>query len=129
MNQRRLKNLEYAAYLRRIERADERTRTAHLLITSDNSDVAGVCSGLPFPHFQAVFSAPGCRVLHSIALPVVSEYCQYHPSPVLSGGCRLPKARRTRTSLAQRSCIGSSSSGPPSRRLTTRTPRRALFSQ
>jgi len=31
-------------------RADERTRTAHLLITSDRSGVAGACSGLQMPH-------------------------------------------------------------------------------
>jgi hypothetical protein len=32
-------------------RADERTRTADLLITSDRSGVAGVCTGLQIPHF------------------------------------------------------------------------------
>ena len=31
-------------------RADERTRTADLLITSDPSDVAGVCTGLQMSH-------------------------------------------------------------------------------
>src|SRR5829696_3417289 len=31
-------------------RADERTRTAFLLITSDHSGVAGVCRGLQMPH-------------------------------------------------------------------------------
>ena len=31
------------------QRADERTRTADLLITSDNSCVAGVCTGLQIP--------------------------------------------------------------------------------
>jgi hypothetical protein len=41
---------EYSAYLSRIERADERTRTADLLITSDHSGVAGVCRGLQIPH-------------------------------------------------------------------------------
>jgi hypothetical protein len=30
--------------------ADERTRTADLLITSDRSGVAGVCRGLQIPH-------------------------------------------------------------------------------
>ena len=30
--------------------ADERTRTADLLITSDRSCVAGVCRGLQMPH-------------------------------------------------------------------------------
>jgi hypothetical protein len=32
-------------------RADERTRTALLLITSDQSGVAGGCTGLQIPHF------------------------------------------------------------------------------
>jgi hypothetical protein len=43
-------NPEYSAYLRAKQRADERTRTADLLITSDHSDVAGVCRGLQMPH-------------------------------------------------------------------------------
>jgi hypothetical protein len=42
------------------KRADERTQTADLLITSDNSRVAGVCRGLQMPHIYAAFSAPGC---------------------------------------------------------------------
>jgi hypothetical protein len=42
---------KYSAYLRGIGRADERTRTADLLITSDPSCVAGVCSGLQNPRF------------------------------------------------------------------------------
>jgi hypothetical protein len=42
---------EYSAYLSRIGRADERTRTADLLITSVRSGVAGVCTGLQIPHF------------------------------------------------------------------------------
>ena len=41
---------ENPAYLSRIERADERTRTADLLITSDASGVAGVCMSLQIPH-------------------------------------------------------------------------------
>ena len=36
--------------LQEIQRADERTRTADLLITSDRSCVAGVCRGLQIPH-------------------------------------------------------------------------------
>jgi hypothetical protein len=32
-------------------RADEQTRTADLLITSDERGVAGVCTGLQIPHF------------------------------------------------------------------------------
>jgi hypothetical protein len=42
---------DYSAYLSRLWRADERTRTAFLLITSDHSGVAGVCTGLQIPHF------------------------------------------------------------------------------
>jgi hypothetical protein len=33
------------------KRADERTRTADLLITSDWSAVAGACTGLQIPRF------------------------------------------------------------------------------
>jgi len=36
----------------------------------------GVCTGLQIPHTQAGFSSPACYVLHRIALPVVSEWCQ-----------------------------------------------------
>jgi hypothetical protein len=42
--------LEYLAYLSRIGRAGQRTRTADLLITSDHSGVAGGCRGLQMPH-------------------------------------------------------------------------------
>ena len=42
--------LEFSAYLSRLGRADERTRTADLLITSDQSAVAGVCIGLQILH-------------------------------------------------------------------------------
>jgi hypothetical protein len=41
---------EYSAYLWAEKRADKRTRTADLLITSDNSCVAGVCRGLQITH-------------------------------------------------------------------------------
>ena len=41
---------EYSASLSRLRRADERTRTADLFITNDNSHVAGVCTGLQIPH-------------------------------------------------------------------------------
>src|SRR5918995_1191073 len=60
-------------------RADERSRIADLLITSDPSGVAGVCRRLQIPHFQAASSAPGCCALHRIALPVVSEWYQEPP--------------------------------------------------
>ena len=46
----RLSQINYSAYLSGLKRADERTRTADLLITSERSGVAGVCSGLQFPH-------------------------------------------------------------------------------
>jgi hypothetical protein len=60
-------------------RADERTRTADLLITSDRSGVAGACRGLQIPHIYAVFSSLACCALHRIAFPVVSEWYQRHP--------------------------------------------------
>jgi hypothetical protein len=41
---------KYPAHVSRIRRADERTRTAFPLITSDNSGVAGVCTSLQIPH-------------------------------------------------------------------------------
>ena len=56
--------------------ADGRTRTAHLLITSDNSRVAGACTGLQIPRIQASLLSLPCSVLHRIAFPVVSEWCQ-----------------------------------------------------
>jgi hypothetical protein len=46
----RFSDYEYLAYISPIKRADERARTADLLITSDNSRVAEVCTGLQFPH-------------------------------------------------------------------------------
>jgi hypothetical protein len=70
--------------------ADERTQTAFLLITRNRSGVAGVCTGLDILHFQAVSTASVCCVLHCIAIPVVSEWCQYHPhtrgTPSSTGG-------------------------------------------
>jgi hypothetical protein len=64
---------EYSAYLSRLKRTDERTRTADLLITSDRSRVAGVCRQLQNSHSYADFSASGCPMLHRIAFPVVSR--------------------------------------------------------
>ena len=69
-------NPEHSAYLSRKWRADQRTRTADLLITSDASLVAGMCRGLQNPHFQRVFFSMPCQVLHGIAFPVVSEWSQ-----------------------------------------------------
>ena len=74
------------------ERADERTRTADLLITSDPSGLARGCKRLQMPHIWAAFSAPACLVLHCIAIPVVSEWYQKtvnHASPLLSARSRL----------------------------------------
>src|SRR5215207_5497327 len=58
----------YLAYLWAIKRADERTRTADLLITSDTSGVAGVCTGLQIPLSRPVpvlCLAQRCTVLRS----------------------------------------------------------------
>jgi hypothetical protein len=41
---------KYSAYLSQLERADERTRTADLLITSARSMVAEGCTDLQIPH-------------------------------------------------------------------------------
>jgi hypothetical protein len=68
---------EYSAYLSRIVRADERTRTADLLITSDPSGVAEGCRVLQIPQIWAAFSALSCWILPRIAFPVVSEWCQF----------------------------------------------------
>ena len=57
-------------------RADERIRTAALLITSDHSGVAEACTGLQMLRIWAVFSALPCSGLHGIAYPVVSERYQ-----------------------------------------------------
>ena len=42
--------LDVLVPVHRVQRADERTRTAFLLITSDNSAAAGVCPNLQNPH-------------------------------------------------------------------------------
>jgi hypothetical protein len=46
----RLFRLDVLVPVHRVQRADERTRTAFLLITSDNLGVAGVCTSLQIPH-------------------------------------------------------------------------------
>src|ERR671932_203214 len=48
-------------------RADERTRTADLLITSVRSMVAERCTHLQIPHRQRVFCSLDCLVLQGIA--------------------------------------------------------------
>src|SRR5215217_8466828 len=52
---------------RKKQRADERTRTADLLITSVRSVVAGACTGLRIPHRQQVFCSLPCPLLQGIA--------------------------------------------------------------
>ena len=49
------------------KRADERTRTADLLITSVRSGVAECCRGLHFPHRKGVFCSLDCSLLLGIA--------------------------------------------------------------
>ena len=63
----------------RFKRADERTRTADLLITSEPIRVAGACLGFQISHIQGVLFSLPCPVLHRIALAVVSKWCQYDP--------------------------------------------------
>jgi hypothetical protein len=46
-----------------------------------------VCTGLQIPHIQAGFISLPCPVLHRIAFPVVSQWCQEamdYASPVPS---------------------------------------------
>jgi hypothetical protein len=49
------------------KRADERTRTAFLLITSVRSVVAGRCRGLQIPHRQRVLRSLHCPPLQDVA--------------------------------------------------------------
>ena len=53
------------------QRADERTRTADLLITSKTRGVSVPCRGLQNPHAQANFPSLACTSLRSIASPVM----------------------------------------------------------
>jgi hypothetical protein len=46
----RLFCLDVLVPVQRVQRAEERTRTADLLITSVRSAVAECCTGLQFPH-------------------------------------------------------------------------------
>jgi hypothetical protein len=63
----RLFRLDVLVPVHRVQRADERTRTAYLLITSVRSRVAGSCTGLQIPHKQRVFCSPHCLLLQGIA--------------------------------------------------------------
>jgi hypothetical protein len=51
----------------RVQRADERTRTADLLITSVRSVVAEGCTGLQIPHRWWDFFSLDCTVLQGVA--------------------------------------------------------------
>src|SRR5215210_1205516 len=53
--------------LQKKQRADERTRTAFLLITSVRSVVAGHCMGLQTPHNWAIRCSPQCPLLQGVA--------------------------------------------------------------
>ena len=59
--------LEFSAHLSNLGRADERTRTAFLLISSVRSAVAGRCRGLQIPHRKRVFCSLYCPLLQGIA--------------------------------------------------------------
>jgi hypothetical protein len=59
--------LDVLVSVQRVQRAEERTRTAFLLITSVRSVVAGRCSELQIPHRQRVFCSLPCSLLHGIA--------------------------------------------------------------
>jgi hypothetical protein len=62
------------AYISRIERADERTRTADLLITSDKSSVARGSLAVQNPCKAALIYLKHPSATPSPALPVVSEW-------------------------------------------------------
>jgi hypothetical protein len=66
----RLWVLRLSAPIRESRRADSNPFPA--LATSDQLPVAEACTRLQIPHIQAASAAPGCSLLHRIALPVVS---------------------------------------------------------
>jgi hypothetical protein len=78
---------EYSAYLSRIERADERTRTADLVsLRVCGQGLLGVAQDCESRICKRFFSL-GCSVLHRIALAVVSDWYQKvvdYTSPVPS---------------------------------------------
>jgi hypothetical protein len=67
---------ENSAYLSRIERADERTRTADLLITSDNSRGARSCPVVQNACKPALIYLQLPSATSSPTIPVVSEWYQ-----------------------------------------------------
>jgi hypothetical protein len=67
---------EYSAYLSGSERADERTRTADLIMASVRSEVAGRCTGLRISHKWVVFCSFDCSVSHGDAAGLGSKQDQ-----------------------------------------------------
>jgi hypothetical protein len=55
----------------------EKTLIADLLITTDHSCVAVVCTGLQTPNIQAGFLSTPCPVLRRIAFPVALDWYQW----------------------------------------------------
>ena len=80
--QKRLTNAENLNKL--IERADERTQTAFLLITSDNSGVAGDCK---------------CRIFREVSFPCLAECCTVLRSRWCQSGVNIALAAAARASL------------------------------
>jgi len=89
-------------------RADERTRTADLLITSDASGVAEVCRRLQMPLIWAGFFALPCPLLHRFALAVVSEWCHLVPRLLTRAVPPLPLTWSCETVLPRRSRLSAS---------------------
>ena len=65
--------LEFSAHLSNLGRADERTRTADLLISSVRSDVSGRCTDLQIPHEQLVLCSLPCPLLQGSAFGLGSN--------------------------------------------------------
>ena len=68
--------LQTASFMRRVS---DGARTRVLRSHSSSQYVTGVCTGLQIPHTQANLLSQPRPVLHRVAFPVVSEWCQYHP--------------------------------------------------
>jgi NADP-dependent 3-hydroxy acid dehydrogenase YdfG len=71
--------------MRRACRAAERTRTTFLLITGDNSCVAGICQACKCRIYKPLYFlslAQSCTVLRS-------QWCQYHPRITFAHGTKI----------------------------------------
>ena len=67
----------FSALMRRRQRPDERTRTAHLLqLRVITQALQGCAEDCKCRIFRGVSFSPACCVLHRIAFPVVSEWYQ-----------------------------------------------------